>query len=219
MTTPRSVRSEVENFLDYLLQKDLALYCNPVVQYGGQIVWPLPSDRPEFLLSRGAHTMGEYAHWLTHSMYSALMVDGSLLQISYQVDGGQVTGHRLAWVPPPFDFAPDLVESDLILELLEAYNDDETEEVQLRSPIRFDFDPEAASELHPASHLTINGPSCRVACVGPLRLGRFVEFVFTHFYRDIWDDHEYLRTMPKTPYDRYAPVDPGTSGMHLAWAS
>lgn len=220
MTTPRAVRSEIENFLDYLINNDLALYCNPVVEHhGGSVSWPIPRGRPAFLTARGAHTTGEYSHWVTHAMYSALLRDGSLLQVSYKVNGGQITGHRLAWVPPPFDFDPDLLVSEATLDLLEIYLADEGEEIQLRSPIRFDFDPDAATETHPASHFTMNGPSCRVECVGPLRLGRFVEFVFTHFYRDLWDEHDYLRTLPTEPYDKPEPPSAPRKGIHLAWAS
>ena len=79
----------------------------------------------------------------------------------------------------------------------------------LASVIRFDFDPLRATKnelprtrFHPDSHVTLNSTLCRIPCAAPLRLGNFVEFVFKHFYPDVWDSHKYLRELSREGLDR-----------------
>lgn len=217
MTTSRAVMTELRNLLDYLETQEIAVHARPVLERAGRVSWPQTATSPPFLLARSAHTPTQYAYWVQHNMFSAMLFDGSLLQISYTVDGGVVSEHRLAWVPAPYEYDPDLVRDEPALELLSGYEELEDAEVQLRTPIRFDYDLNAAAADHPASHMTINGPDCRVACLAAIRVGRFVQFLFANFYPAIWRNHRYLRELPKSAYHRSASFPP-TEQMYVAWA-
>jgi hypothetical protein len=72
------------------------------------------------------------------------------------------------------------------------------ENVFLRSPIRFDYSPAAAQEFHPASHLTMNSPECRIPARGPLRFDTFIKFLFENFYLDAWRHPDVQRSLAFT---------------------
>lgn len=187
MTTVRSVRDQVRNALDYLLDAELLLYANDV-SMGPNIVSWHPHDRSApFLIGREHPNIAQYESWVSSGAYSAALFDGSLLQISYEVEGGKVSGHRLAYVPCPYDLDTSLLaEGEPILDVFELARDSDA---ALRSPIRFDYAPRDAKPGHPAVHLSLNSIACRIACVAPLHVLRFIDFVFRHFYTELWLAH------------------------------
>ncbi|MEU8319749.1 DUF2290 domain-containing protein [Nonomuraea sp. NPDC048881] len=179
----------MQNVLDYLDSADLALYVNPVALTPDRVSWHAYNPAAEFMTSRQHATIKQYRHWLRNGMYSALLYDASILQITYTVSDGKVIGHRLAYVPCPFDIDQDLLRSgEPVDDIIGLY--DRAADVALRSPVRFDYDPATARAGHPAAHLTINSPDCRIACVAPLHVQRFVDFVFRHFYQSLWKAHQ-----------------------------
>lgn len=217
MTTTRSVRDEVKNVLDYLLDAELAHYVNDVAMAGATVTWhALDKSAPFNVSHHGDPSVDQYIAWASAGAYSALLFDGSLLQISFSVDGGEIAGHRLAYVPCPYDIDRELLDLGMpIVDVVDGYR---SSDPILRSPLRFDFDPRAAGPRHPASHLTINGSDCRIACAAPLHTLRFVDFVFRQFYPALWLAHE--------PFFRPAAwlhAGPGTlstddqRGLHLSW--
>jgi hypothetical protein len=162
--------------------KDLVLYSNTVACDDTSISWHGLPTVP-FLVEYGHATSDQYLRWVSGQHYSAVLPDGSLLQMSYRMMGGQVTYHRLAYVPCPVIVDEDyLREGESIADVVDSYLEADALTVVLRSPVRFDFDPNSARDGHPAAHMTINGPDCRIACVAPLHPYRFIDFVFRHFY-------------------------------------
>ncbi len=191
MTTTRSLRDEVKNVLDYLSNAELTLYTNPVSMSATGVAWHAHKQQAEFLITR-EHTYEQYLIWVENGSYSALLRDASLLQISYEVRDGKIVAHRLAYVPCPCIVSQDLLDAlleeghsiDEIVSLCEHARD-----VVFRSPIRFDYDAANAKPGHPASHMTINSPDCRIACVAPMHVLRFVDFVYRNFYPKLWSAH------------------------------
>src|SRR5260370_23887527 len=82
-----------------------------------------------------------------------------------------------------------MVRTDPVLDLIDLYVDAEPTGMVLRSSLRFDLDLAAARTGHPAAHLTINSSNCRIACTAPMHVLRFIDFIFRHFYPDIWVAH------------------------------
>ena len=167
MTTARAVQTDVQNLLDYLLESEGALYTNPVVNQLGRVSWRPGKTGLEFLPSRTLPTASDYRHWLEAGSYSAVLSDGALLQITYEFEGHQLVAHRLAYVPCPFEVEPDLLASEPLLEVYDLHAGGHVHSVVLGTVIRFDFDRRSARRGHSASHLTINGPSCRIPCAAP----------------------------------------------------
>lgn len=186
-TTARAVRDSVQNVLDYLLDAELALYIDQVSIVGNRVSFNRFQRHQPFLLDRAHPGIKQYVAWIDAGSYSAILYDGSLLQFTYDVEHGRVTFHRLAYIPCPFQVDRELLRSgEAIADVIDLYLDSE---VQLRSPIRFDFDPSACRDGHPEAHMTINGSDCRIACIAPIHPLRFADFVFRHFYHPQWRAH------------------------------
>lgn len=190
-TSARAVRDGIQNVLDYLVDSELALNINAVAITSGRvdaagdpyetIRFVTHDSSADFLISHNPAGIEQYLSWVRAGAYAAVLFDGSLLQISYYVAArGTVIGHRLAYVPCPYDIDIELFRTEAIADAIDLYVGSEM--VLLRSPIRFDYAPEASKAGHPAAHLTINGPDCRIACVAPMHVLRFVDFVFRHAY-------------------------------------
>ena len=178
MVTPRAIRTEIENALAYLIGAEIALYTNPVIDEHGRVTWRSARPVGKFMRGRALPTALDYRHWIDVGAYSALLMDGSLLQLSYDFAGNDLVGHRLAYVPCPFNVDRDLLELEPPVDVFDLYAGGHTSEVILRTVIRFDFDLESTRPEHPATHLTINSPDCRIGCVAPLGVGRFIDFIF-----------------------------------------
>jgi len=76
-----------------------------------------------------------------NNAYSAILYVGSLLQITYKFEGRNLpAGHRLAYVPFPFDADRSLVRDIPVVDLVDLYVAEGAESVALRSSVRFDCD-------------------------------------------------------------------------------
>jgi hypothetical protein len=212
----RSVYDDVSNVLDYLQRAELTLYVNPVSMDSTRVSWHGLISGVDFMTTHVHATLEQYKHWVENGTYSAMLLDGSLLQITYDVRAARLVGHRLAYVPCPFVLDPDLIRGGLpIVEIVELYG---VHDVALRSPVRFDYDLSAARPGHPAAHFTINSADCRIACVAPLHVLRFVDLIFRQFYPRLWAAHEPFFSVARARHlgDRAITVDE-TSGMHFSW--
>jgi hypothetical protein len=190
MTTVRALKDSVSNALDYLSDARLVLYTNPVAVDNHRVTWHAPGGGGEFLIGRSYATVAQYMRWLEAGEYSAVLPDASLLQMTYDVLGGEVVMHRLAYVPCPTIIEEDwLWEGEGIADVVDVCLGSDVSRVALRSPMRFDYEPAAAGSFHPTVHLSLNDESCRIACVAPMHPYRFLDFVFRHFYPESWHSH------------------------------
>ena len=181
------IRREVKRLLDYLSEAELALYSNEVSMTSHRVSFHSHSPGTPFLIGEDSPTIDQYLSWVEAGQYSAILLDGSLLQMTYHFDEQDVTGHRLAYVPCPYEIEPTVLASgdaigDVVRDLLDSAP-------LLRSPIRFDFDAANAGPDHPAAHFTINSARCRIACIAAMHPMRFADFVFRNFYNDYWQVH------------------------------
>jgi hypothetical protein len=156
----------------------------------------------------------------TDQSQPAWPLDGSLLQLTYEIQQGQVVRHRLAYVPCPFVVDEELLqEGEPIADIVEAYASWEAPTVALRSPVLLDFDLAAARGGHPAAHLTINSADCRIACVAPMHAHRFIDFVFRHFYPGLRAAHEpFFSACAERHLGRRVITEEEWGSPHLMWA-
>ena len=147
-----------------------------------RITWPNNTSVPPCLFRIKSPTVSEYRGWVDSQGYSAILLDGSIIQISYDFDDSALVGHRLLYFPCPFDLELEYLDTFTLSELIDVYFGEGTEWVRLRSPVRFDYDPTALSEHHPASHMTFQWSHARIPVKSPLSLGHFIQFVFQNFY-------------------------------------
>lgn len=200
---PSSLRTEIQNLLDLLLESDVAIHANPVVKRdskGGmtRVTWGSQAGTVSGELFREDFaTLDDYHSWFRAEAYSAVLYDGAVLQMSYDFEGDQFIGHRLAYYPCPFDIDQELLRTQPMLDVIELYRENEMSSVRLRSPLRFDCDIGSQAEDHPTVHLTLLSSGCRWALVAPLSPGHFVRFLFKHFYPSLWSTLSFLREWPQ----------------------
>lgn len=218
MTTARAVYNDVSNFLDFLRQQEVAAFTNVVSLTPARVSWtPLVKDAP-FITNRGDPGLEDYRAWVTAGAYSAVLFDGALLQITYDLEGGEICGHRLAYVPCPYRIDPQMLLEDPILDIIDLHAESDPTSMVLHSTIRFDFDPEAAAPGHPAAHMTINTMDCRIACAAPWHVGRFGDFIFRHFYPRIWQRNaSYFHAGARREAGKRVITDDDRLYPHIAW--
>jgi len=201
--TTRHVRNHIQNLIDLLISSKIAITANPAVivshDTAMRVTWPMKSTLSSVLIPFG--TIKEYMRILEARAYSAVLFDGALLQISYDIVHNRIMGHRLCYYPCPFDIDRDLLLEEPILDIVEAYASSESTDVRLRSPIRFDFSRREGA-TYASSHVHLLWSHCRCPVFAPLSLGHFVRFVFSNFYPDLWCRHSFLQEWPQEPTRR-----------------
>ena len=140
--------------------------------------------------------------WIEAQAYSAVLLDGALLQISFDFVGTDLVGHRLVYFPSPFNYDSALLRDLPILDVVDLYMNSRDELPRLVSPLRFEYDPAGAGPGHPACHLTTISSQCRWAISTPLSPGHFIRFIFQHFYRELYLSHRFLREWPQRASNR-----------------
>ena len=123
-------------------------------------------------------------------VYSVEMLDGTLLQMQYELKRNRLLRHRLAFLPNPWvepftarvqDYLEDNVNVDVALNQWPQV------------PLRFDFDRGSHADIkHPATHLTLSiVEGCRIPVTRPLTPYRFIDFVLRNFFDtddNCWSD-------------------------------
>lgn len=216
MTSAVSVANEIENVLDYMMNEAIAFYRRPVRHAAGVVTWQPNSVAIPFLPQREQHSVALYRHWITNGHYSAVLFDGSLLQFSYEYASNTLIAHRLAYVPAPAWIDPDVVAEFGIYDVVEAELDD-IKRVRFASTVRFELDLAGAAPGHPAAHMTLNSPDCRVPCMTPMRLGMFLRFILGQFYPNVWDEHPFFESLATSGLGRRTITHEEAGGLHIAW--
>ncbi len=116
--------------------------------------------------------------------YNVKMLDGALIQMTYELADRSIRKSRLAFMPSPnlLDF-----QNNPEVYLEDAMYADVIDKRVVTVPLRFDFDirPGVAQDTdHPVSHLTLGQYAhCRIATTAPLTPFLFVEFILRSFYK------------------------------------
>jgi hypothetical protein len=220
MTTFKSVATEIRNLLSLLLKSELAILVNPVVERRAgarlRVTWQAPLVARRSLLGESFATVSEYAGFVGSQMYSAVLFDGALLQISYDFVGHDIVGHRLCYYPCPFDIQENLLREEPLVDVIDLYRFSDRSQMFLRSPCRFDFDDNNIAEAHPRVHLHIIKGHCRWPVSHPVSIGEFIDFTFRHFYPQVWRVHSFLRNWPQDKVGRRTIERSEERAMHVA---
>jgi hypothetical protein len=200
--TPEATSRHVTQFGFTMLENGFALDARQHVVRSQtatrkSLIWARSVDST--LITGNPARLEDYISLLGNQDYSYLMNDGGVIQISYIFDRDQIERHRLTYFPCPFlisrrDLTPHGEEG-----ILDFINDQLMTEVEenllLKSPIRFDYAPGAAADYHPASHVTLNDPSCRIPARAPLNFDTFMKFVLENFYFDAWQSQAVIHEL------------------------
>jgi hypothetical protein len=200
-------RSLVAKLNAGLLQSGLAVDTNPVVPFkvADRVRFSWPEARVSQGLFADQHfaSLSEYRTFVEGRHYTCLLNEGSLIQISFDFRRNEMVAHRFCFYPCPLEFPEDGYPQDLDAwnDLLEAELSSQIEALagpldaaderestgtsgllRLRSPLRFDFEPENRAATEPSSHVHINGAGARIPVHAGLSLAQFMTFVISHYY-------------------------------------
>ena len=212
--TPDEARHDISRLVTGLLKNGLAVAYNPpVVRVVGpvrRVFWATaPADVSGGITPFG--TVADYRRLLEHQQYNAVLFDGALIQAIFDFRNGRLVKHNLTYYPCPVRvpsqedlsalaaLVDDVLHGSLeTLEWLAPLGDDASATPReyflwMRSPLRFDFDEDAAGDLHPASHLHLGEPDCRIPVHAPIDFASFMRFVFRSYYVDRWRDDAFLQ--------------------------
>lgn len=230
--TPRELASRVEIIGFSLVENEMAIDANGCVVKSlangvKHVTWqkfkPIPYDigadntiTEGFPMGRFA-TLDEYMYFLVNRHYSFVLNDGAIVQIEYKIQRNKIVWHRLCLYPCPIDMLNvDLAGAEIGDFLMDIGARDFKEFVRLRSPIRFDFDPENAATFHPGSHMTICSDQCRIPVKSYIDIRKFIEFVFFNFYPDIWKEFDFVKNI--TPDNQTPCITDDEKGVfHINW--
>ena len=180
------VEKSLREILAFLIEASLVNDQNAVIRRpfnprGMQITYA--NAYTEYAVLRRESYAERYADYSMRRNYIARMIDGALLQVSYEFGRGQLRRHRLAFLPSPtlpeYSIEPELYDQDpLFSEII----DRGSHPVALR--FDFDDDPATVKPLsHPASHLTLGQYArCRIPVEAPLTPTHFFDFLLRSFY-------------------------------------
>lgn len=128
----------------------------------------------------------QYKHILETNSYHCMLFDGSIIRANFEFENDVLMSQNLLWWPAPYDFSNLMLEGFSPVDiLLDLYGDTKWHEmVNMRSPLRIDFDSSNNTETHPCSHMHIQSEKTRMSISHPICFNRFVSFVFKNFYPD-----------------------------------
>jgi hypothetical protein len=189
-----------------LLKAELAIAVNPAVAFPRgatvRLSWPMARHARGIFADALYASLAEYRMFVLGNPLHLSLNEGSLVQISYDFKDGEMLRHRFCYYPCPLaipekEYMTDLEAWDYALEQ-ELYGQIEvlaSEDVKLenipmvkpgllrlRSPIRFDYDPEKQSDAEPASHVHLGDVRARIPVHAAISLGQFMRFVISNFY-------------------------------------
>ena len=200
MPTPNATRMQINDIVLYMMDTGLSDDQN----------FPVLDDRERPLLRvsfPGAEHVGIalrnrpyeeiYRDLADSRAFNIKMLDGALVQMTYQFMRGGLMNHRLAFFPSPslaeFQNDPQTYFDDDLYADIVANN-------IVHVPLRFDYD--ASEDLHqvlthPKSHLTLGQyMNCRVPVSAPLTPLQFIDFLLRNFYHTAY--HNYAAKLPAT---------------------
>lgn len=180
----QAVVKQIHSLTAFLVEAGLADDQNlPVLNQKGHVATIACPNANYAALLKDRPYAESYLEQATARSYNLKMLDGALVQMSYEFNKKSLTRARLAFLPSPtlleFQNNPEIY----LEELLYA---DVVEKKAVTVPLRFDFDARAgvAKPLdHPISHLTLGQYSaCRIAARGALTPAIFMSFLIRSFY-------------------------------------
>lgn len=192
--SPKKLFQSMQNTLNLLTDNGLTIYHNnPLYQAcNGEVMITWPNHVP------GKHNCEpsfgkilQYRRIIETGAYTCLLLDGSMVRAAYSFEDDCLVSHSLLWWPSPFVLDSSDLKLGQVLDLFDLYADSTNwhKDIQMRTPVRFDFDPANASDDHPASHVHMQSGNCRISVDSPICFNRFIRFIFRNYYCDSYKQH------------------------------
>ncbi|MDR0232611.1 MAG: DUF2290 domain-containing protein [Dysgonamonadaceae bacterium] len=212
----KKLNTNVENTLNEMNNSIRFLYENRIVYFfnvaGAEV---LDRSKEKTMISWKNHissrlnsgksftTLDQYKHILQNDSFHCILYDGSLIRSSFIFEKNKIINHSHLWWPSPYDYRVEFNEN---YTPIDAYDDFVTDShwdsrIRMRSPVRIDFDPTSASDIHPAVHMHTQHHECRMRLDSPICFNRFIAYILFNYYPHLQIDLKGLNMLTFT-YDR-----------------
>lgn len=152
-------------------------------KHENRVTWSTSNVRPPLTEFRDS-TIGEYLCALKGRHFNFQLIDGALIQFSYDVHRrDQITGARAVWFPCPAMFSLNDLENATIEELVLTTP---SRHLACRAPLRIDHSPTLATEDHPVTHMHAGMEDFRLPIQRALEPSRFLRLILRTAYPGYW---------------------------------
>ena len=202
----------------------LFTYSNPCVndvEGIEHVSWPTQGSGSA--MSHPFGTLEQYADWLRQGEFTCLLFDYSLIRASYECIGNTVVGHSLLYWPCPIGFELEAESLGDICDGIEMCVDSplrasEVCGLTMRTPMRFDFDPDRESDNHPLVHLHTQFDDTRIGVQETMSFPSFIKKILRTFYRDKWEKHPQIEALHEQQFDHNdSSYDPPAHWLQISW--
>lgn len=130
--------------------------------------------------------LDQYVSIYETGAYHCIIFDGSIIRVHFKFHKNILLQENLLYWPAPIKIDDDEVDEYGIRQALDAHlsliNSAKGSHINMRSPLRFDFDSSNNTELHPVVHVHLQHNECRLSAKKPICFNTFIKFVFLNFY-------------------------------------
>ena len=217
--TPNQLRSDIQNAMDLLSNKGVSLISQPINIERNDNIARITWKQTSITNAKPYHfgTIDQYISIIKDSSFTCVLLDASLLRLSYTFERNELIAHNLWYYPCPFDIPLAELLVDPLLDVVETYLDGGTDKWRMKGPMRFDFDLKKADSLfHPASHVHFQHEFSRIPVRMPLSPGRFLKFIFWNFYQNLLSRYSFLIEWPEDSYNQTIHPDQEKL-IHFSW--
>ena len=186
MSSPNQIKEQIDGLISFLVEVSLANDQNSTFRRDsrGEVIHITFEKSGYLSVALKNRSYKEiYQELDRERVYNVKMLDGALIQMTYEFVNMSLQRHRLAFFPSPileeFQQDPAIYLDD------EIYGDITSRNI-VPFPIRFDYDSREGNYqelVHPKSHLSLGQyPNCRIPVTSPMTPARFVDFILRNFY-------------------------------------
>ena len=117
--------------------------------------------------------------------YQMVLFDNSIIRCSLVFDKeGRLLSQNFSYIPCPINCFYDREIS--IDDISDMINEDamilETNDLLMRTTVRFDYDSTKDTKEHPANHVHMQSPGTRMLTNGPICFNKFIKHIIENFY-------------------------------------
>lgn len=130
-------------------------------------------------------TINQYVTIYESGAYHGIVNDGSIIRASYSFKKNILVGQSLLFWPAPINIPEEDIEELGIREAMHLHLSSlncDSKELRMRTPMRVDFDPQNASDVHPDTHVHMQHSECRISAKKPICFNTFIKFIISNIY-------------------------------------
>ncbi len=223
--TPKQLVSVISNTCQTLYNLRLiASYKVPVVEELAtytRVSWP--SSNSGACYSNPFGSLEQYTQWLENKEFICTLFDFSIVRASYIIVGSSIVGHSLLYWPYPVETKMRLDDENDACDALNLFISSPSEcsdsiGLRLRSPMRFDFSPDDATDEHPEIHLHTQFEHSRIFVHAPITFNKFIKIIFRTFYHKAWLANSQIESLHEQPIDTAkALFSPASHCIQFSW--